>query len=219
MALPKSLVLELKKKFEVETFIETGTYYGNTAVWASSHFNTITIEYARTIYDRTVEKYRHITNINFLFGDSKVILKEIIPKLTQPAVIWLDGHWSAGETYGEGDECPVIGEIQSIVDSKYPHFIFIDDAHLFLSPPPKPHKIEEWPSIDMVISALISGKHTYYIIISDNVIVAVPDYAKAFVSSYYQENNPQWKEPMAQSKTRKFSSLLRTIASLGHKSA
>lgn len=42
---PTELVLELKKKYNIQCFIEAGTYYGVTALWAAQHFNQVkTIE-------------------------------------------------------------------------------------------------------------------------------------------------------------------------------
>jgi hypothetical protein len=71
-------------------------------------------------------------------------------------MFWLNGHWSGGQTYGENDECPLIEEIGEINMSTDTHFLFIDAARLFTSPPPLPHHIERWPSIDKVIEAVKS---------------------------------------------------------------
>ncbi len=192
----KELLLELKSRYELSDFIETGTYYGATAVWAASHFDTVTtIEYSRDIYEEAVAKHGNIQNINFIFGDSRSLLKTIVPKLSRPTLFWLDGHWSGGQTYGENDECPLIGEIYAINMSMHVHFLFIDDARLFTSSPPRPHRKEQWPMIDEVILALQSNQGGYYIVIFEDVIIAVPLYAKEAVSSYCQMSNTDaWQE-------------------------
>ena len=196
MGPPSELILQLRSEYDLKEFIETGTYYGNTAVWAASHFdNVTTIEYSRKIFEKAVARHSSIQNINFIFGDSRSALKTIVPKLTRPVIFWLDSHWSGGETYGKNDECPLIGEIQAIHMSKYAHFVFIDDARLFMSPPPRPHRIDQWPSIDEVIEVFKSGNHKYYIVVAEDVIIAVPEYAKDSVASYYQEiNTKAWEE-------------------------
>lgn len=193
---PTELILQLRDRYELKDFIETGTFYGDTAAWASSHFdNVITIEFSREIYDQTLARHGNIQNITFLFGDSRYVLKTIVPKLTHPAIFWLDSHWSGGETYGENDECSLIEELRMINLSKYTHFIFIDDARLFTSPPPRPHLIKQWPSIGEVIDALKSGKHKYYIVLFEDVVIAVPEYAKELVANHCQEvNTKAWKE-------------------------
>jgi len=196
MGPPTELILQLKERYKLMDFIETGTYHGSTCVWAASCFdNVTTVEYCRELYDATIARHGNIQNINFIFGDSRSVLRTIVPNLTRPAVFWLDSHWSGGETYGENDQCPLIGEIHLIQKSKYAHFIFIDDARLFMSPPPRPHRIEQWPSIDEVIEALKSSSHKYYIVIVEDVLVAVPEYAKDLVASYCQEiNTKAWEE-------------------------
>jgi len=196
MGPPTELILQLKERYGLVNFIETGTYHGSTAVWAASYFdNVITIEYSREIYEETVARYGKIKNINFIFGDSRSVLNTIVQKLDSPAIFWLDSHWSGGKTYGENDECPLIEEIHAIQKSPYAHFIFIDDARLFMSPPPPPHRIEQWPSIDEVIEALKSSSQKCYIVIVEDVLIAVPEYAKDFVASYCQEiNTKAWKE-------------------------
>jgi len=193
---PAGIVCKLKSLYNISTFVETGTYLGGTALWASKVFErVITIEASEEIYRQTRQKYEYIGNIKLLFGDSRKVLAEVVSVHPTPAVFWLDAHWSGGETYGEDDECPLIEEIHAINISEYDHFIFIDDARLFTSPPPRPHRIEHWPSIDQVIEAIKSGNQKYYIVLIEDVIIAVPEYAKESVASYCQEINTQaWEE-------------------------
>ena len=196
MGPPTELILNLKYKYGVKDFIETGTYHGDTAAWASSHFeNIITIEYSKHLYDETLAKYRGLQNIRFIFGDSRAQLKEIVREVSHPAIFWLDSHWSGSNTYGQNDECPLIEEILAIVTSKWAHFVFIDDARLFMSPPPRPHRIEQWPSIDEVIEAIKSGNHKYYIVLFEDVIIAVPEYVEQDVAAYCQDiSTKAWEE-------------------------
>ena len=189
-------MLQLGDRYELKDFVETGTYYGSTASWAAVHFHSvITIEYSREIYEETATELGKKRNISCIFGDSRLVLKNLVPRLNRPTVFWLDSHWSGGKTYGERDECPVIEEICAINTSQVAHFLFIDDARLFTSPPPQPHRVEHWPSIEEIIGAIVSGNHNYYIVIIGDVIVAVPGYAKESVASYCQRLNTRaWEE-------------------------
>lgn len=187
---PTVIISQLKEAYRVRTFVETGTYMGETANWASQEFeNVITIEHSESLYLRAVQKYASKTNIQFILGDTRDKLHEIVAKLDAASIFWLDAHWSGGETHGDMDECPLIQEIKVLNNSPHDHFIFVDDARLFESPPPHPHKIEQWPTIDNVIETLNSGKHRYYIVINEDVIVAVPLHAKQLVASHFQEIN------------------------------
>lgn len=179
MGPPENIILLLKEKCKISTFIETGTYKGSTAIWAAKNFNNvITIEYSKKLYDQVREKNKNYENINFLFGNSIEKLKEIVPKLDKSAIFWLDAHWSGGDTYGENTECPIIEELEIIVNGGIPHCIFIDDARLFLSPPPHPHDITYWPTISQILNVINSGNLDYYTIIFEDVIIAMPLQAK-----------------------------------------
>jgi hypothetical protein len=134
-------------------------------------------------------------------GNSKEQLAAIVPTLKEPCIFWLDAHWSGGITYGESEECPLLEELQIINDSECDHFILIDDARLFLCPPPNPHRIEQWPTIDAVTSLLNSGRSRYTVIVED-VIVSVPEGAKLLVAQYSQEVSTKAWEDHVRSLTR-----------------
>jgi hypothetical protein len=195
MGPPTELILQLKARYDLRVFIETGTYCGDTAAWAACHFDSVTtIEYSREIHQEAVGRHGKIQNINFILGDSRAVLKTIVPKLSNPAVFWLDSHWSGGQTYGANDECPLLEEIRTLHMQKCTHFLFIDDARLFTSPPPRPHRVDEWPSIDEVIEAVKSCNDDYYIVLIEDVIVAAPNYAMQLVAGYCQEiNTKAWQ--------------------------
>jgi hypothetical protein len=188
MGPPTDLVLRLKSEYGLKDFVETGTYYGKTAFWAASYFDrVITIEYSKKIYDEVISRPGKPKNIQFLFGDSTHLLKTIVPALPCPAFFWLDSHWCEGETHGQGDDCPLLQEISEIIISPQRHFIFIDDARLFMSPPPLPHQADQWPSISGVVDVLRKGTYQPYIVIFNDVIISVPDMAKPFLVRYCQE--------------------------------
>ncbi|MGL5080822.1 MAG: FkbM family methyltransferase [Microcoleaceae cyanobacterium] len=191
---PTKIVDIFKENYHLKNFIETGTYHGETAWWASQRFQrVITIERSEIIYKHVQAKYSHIENIEFLEGDTRSQLDRIVPSLNSPSLFWLDAHWSGGETYGEGDECPLLKEIEIINRSNCEHFIFIDDARFFTSPPVKPHKIEHWPDLTTVLNLLNSSASERYIVILDDVIIAVPHQAKQILAQYcQQENTKEW---------------------------
>ncbi|WP_374823645.1 hypothetical protein [Aerosakkonema sp. BLCC-F183] len=196
MGPPNDLVAQLGAEFRIINFVETGTAYGGTALWASQQFkNVFTVEYCQEIYEQTVKNFHHIENIEFRFGDSRTELTKIVTRLESASFFWLDAHWSGGITYGENDECPLLEEIDIINKSEFENFILIDDARLFTSPPMPPHRIEQWPDITAVLNALHSGRSDRYIIIIEDVIIAVPQSAKPTVSHYCQEVNAKaWVE-------------------------
>jgi hypothetical protein len=109
--LPANIIAELQTTYQIPNFVESGTFLGDTAYWASKIFErAFTIEFSEPIYRRATEKYGYVKNISFLYGHTRERLKEVVTQLSAPAIFWLDAHWSGGQTYGESDECPVLDE-------------------------------------------------------------------------------------------------------------
>jgi hypothetical protein len=181
---PTELILELQSHFGLDTFVETGTFRGDTALWASRHFSrVVTVEAAEHIYQAAQRRLGSVPNVELLHGDSRRVLPQVLPTITGAAVFWLDSHWSGGETFGAQDECPLLAEVRLLNASSPTHFLLIDDARMFLSPPPEPHREEHWPSIDRVLAGLQDGTDRYVVIFED-VIIAVPSRARAVVAEY-----------------------------------
>lgn len=184
---PYDLIIRIKNRGNISCFVESGTFRGETASWAASQFKHVyTIELSKSIYKETKKTLELLDNVNFTFGDSRIVLKKIVPNLKEPALFWLDGHWSGGETYGENDECPLLSELETINMAKIQHVLLIDDARLFLCPPPGDHKTNLWPTITEIIEK-ITRNHKYYIVVVEDVIVAVPLWTKDIVSSYSKQ--------------------------------
>jgi hypothetical protein len=180
---PHDLVIALQSAAHAVAFIETGTYEGATAAWAARYFErVITIEAAEELHRQAQARHAALRNVDFRLGDSRRHLPEILGQLRGPAIIWLDSHWSGGVTYGSDDECPLVDELGLIAAAPGEHVILIDDARLFLAPPPAPHSIDAWPTIGEVLAAL-PGTNRYTIVLQD-VIVSVPDSLQTVVQTY-----------------------------------
>ena len=79
---------------EYSVFVETGTYLGDTIFAMEPYFNTLyTIELKEQFYKSVKAKYNG-NKINFLLGDSAVVLTGVLPTIQTPTVFFLDGHWS-----------------------------------------------------------------------------------------------------------------------------
>ena len=187
---PAEIVVGLAELANATAFVETGTFRGATAQWASQHFPAVyTIERDQALYERHEATLRKLAGVTPFLGDSRVILPQVVAQLdARNAVYWLDGHWSGQGTAGEGDECPLLEEL-SCVAKRTRDIILIDDARLFLCSPPRPHRSEQWPGIADVVAALGTPGARPYIQIVDDVIFAVPDMEpiKGFLQSYAQD--------------------------------
>lgn len=187
---PKTLVEEFLNHFTVKYFVETGTYLGETAAWASQRFEKVfTIEKSFDLWNSNRKKFEHMGNIDFLFGDSREQLHEITAQLESTTMFWLDAHWSGGNTYGKNDECALLDELRAINEMQQDKFILVDDARLFMFPPPHPYSPVYWPNISDVLELL--DRSIYYTVIVDDVIVAIPVYAKQTMLELYQDYSTQ----------------------------
>ena len=206
MGPPADLIKKLTQTYQIDNFVETGTFYAETAIWASKYFRKVfTIEYSRDLYEKAINKFNRIDNVEFNWGDSRGELRNIVEKLNGSSVFWLDAHWSGGLTYGKNDQCPLIEEINILNCSKSENFIFIDDARLFTSPPQHPLRLDQWPNIVKVIDVLCSNNSERYIVIIEDVIISVPEFAKNIVAEYCQDINAKaWEEYGKQIKTSNF---------------
>ena len=187
------VVLDLIELGQYVNFVETGTYVGDTAEWASSHFeNVITIELSERYVEYAKKRLASLANVKILHGDSGELLREIVPSLKGPSIFWLDGHYSFGDTAGQNHECPLLDELRCLRALSGQDVILIDDAHMFLGTPPPPHNPGEWPTFGEALDALRAIDPSFYVNVFENVIVAAPGkLGEALVKRYRKEQcNP-----------------------------
>lgn len=126
-------------------FIETGTSLGATIFNIYSNFEQChTIELSEELFQKAVEKAKanNIKNINFIWGDSSIKLKELLEKdiFDSSAVFFLDSHFCGeGRDQGPEKDCergeidvPLLQELSTIDENyKFPCLIIIDDVSFF----------------------------------------------------------------------------------------
>ena len=120
-------------KFKPHIFIETGTYMGEMIDAVEGHFSKIiSIEFDPKLAGRAQEKYSSAPHVTILQGDSGKLLPELLAKINEPCLFWLDAHYSSGVTGHADSETPIMKEIRAILDHSCPeHVILIDDAREF----------------------------------------------------------------------------------------
>ena len=170
--IPESETLYLKNKLALTSAIEGGTYTGGTARFLAGHFDHVfTIEKSDVMFAKAEQNLSGISNVQLLKGDTRQHLRELADQCDN-CLFWLDSHWSGGDTYGRGDECPLIEELNILFSSRMQNFVvLIDDARLFLAPPPKPHDYTAWPGLREVVQVV---PEDYDLIVYDDVIFITP---------------------------------------------
>ncbi len=160
----QQIIKDYQFQFQLNTLVETGTYLGDMIEAQRTHFLQLySIELSAKLHKKAVERFNNFEHIKILQGDSGVVLNRVVPEFKEPALFWLDGHYSGGITALGTKECPVPEELQIIFESTLHHVILIDDARLF-------NGSNSYPTlkdIDLLIKTL--GKN-YSIRIEDDII-------------------------------------------------
>lgn len=158
----ESLILDtvLKdEKNDYDYFVETGTLHAQTVLNFENRFKELhTIEVMEDLYE-SAKKYYNGDKIKFHLGDSMKKLPEIINKLDNNAIFFLDGHWSCGHTSFGEKHVPLLEELESIMKFKHKNIIIIDDVRLFgyVSP-------VDWSNItiDKILNIVRNRLNKYY---------------------------------------------------------
>lgn len=123
------------KKYCLKVLVETGTYLGDMVDAMANRFDRIySIEVGRELFEKARERFRHLSHVEIIRGDSGEVLRNLVPKLDQPALFFLDGHYSGPGTAQGVEETPIYNELGSILNSgERRHVILIDDARMFFA--------------------------------------------------------------------------------------
>ena len=132
------------ERLGVEVFVETGTFMGQMVEAMKPHFRELySIELSEELHARAASLFARDPHVHLVRGDSADVLPDILARISEPCLFWLDGHFSGGITAQGSQDYPVLKELEHI--GRHPvkhHVILIDDARLFLGTPSAPAKEE-----------------------------------------------------------------------------
>src|SRR6478736_5632196 len=159
---------EFRKKFQPTILVETGTYLGDMVEAQRTQFKKIySIELSQKLFRRAKKRFKDHAHITILQGDSGVVLNKLIKEIDQPALFWLDGHYSGGITAEAEKECPVPEELETILKSSLSHIILVDDGRLF-------NGTQDYPTIEQIMEIIKSNNRQYLVEIKDDIIRLTP---------------------------------------------
>lgn len=112
-------------------YIETGTYLGEGIKSVLTNYETVhSIELSEKWYNYNVDQFKCNQNVKMHLGDSKKVLPELLHSIREPVTIYLDAHYSGGETAFGDEECPLLFELSLLKTREYDDIIIIDDCRL-----------------------------------------------------------------------------------------
>ncbi len=126
-------ILRYQRSRQFATFVETGTFTGEMVEAMRPHFRRlISIEMSPQIYEAAVHRFAGDPHIQLFLGDSAVVLPQVLQRIREPALFWLDGHFMGGSTARSHEDSPVRHELRALLAHPVRgHLILIDDARLF----------------------------------------------------------------------------------------
>lgn len=154
--------------------VETGTFLGDMLAAMRESFDSLTsIELSDELYARATKRFAGDPKITLLHGDSKELLEEIAASIDQPALFWLDAHYSGAwhedfeETAGGDRPSPIFAELEAVFSSPHEHVVFIDDARLF-------NGEEGWPELDEVCAFVHEREPHRTLVIAEDCVRIFP---------------------------------------------
>jgi hypothetical protein len=164
----RAIIRDCAAKHGLDVLVETGTFLGGTVQAMLPHFRKIySIELSEALYNRAVKRFSGSDKVVLLQGDSAARLPSVLRSLTEPALFWLDGHYSAGYTAKGSKETPVIEELEAILTSSLDHAILVDDARLF-------DGTHDYPTVDGVRDLIGRIRNDYSVSVADDIIRVLP---------------------------------------------
>ena len=138
MAILKDFFYDRITTPKTKQYIETGTYLGAGIQRVLDHYERIhSIELAEKYAFETAKKFLQRPEVTVYHGNSKEVLPVLLETIQEPVTIFLDGHYSGGET-AIGDElvdglssAPLLTEIEIIMARPYDDIVIIDDTRMF----------------------------------------------------------------------------------------
>lgn len=165
----RRIIKKIAKENSLHIFVETGTAGGETVDAMEPIVRKIfTIEVDDALFELAKNKYKDKKNITVMHGDSGELLPELLDKLHEPALFWLDGHYSGDGTSKGILNTPVIKELEAIFKHSIKnHVILIDDARCFTGN-------DDYPTLEE-LNVYIHGKNPELIVqVKKDIIFVLP---------------------------------------------
>jgi hypothetical protein len=167
--------------------VETGTFRGDTLAIAAKYFSERhSVEMSQELYRAASERFQGQPDLYLQLGNSPDFLREHREDFSARAVLfWLDAHWcSADDTAGSDSQSPLLDELQAIGSLHPSSVLLVDDARLYLSPPPEPHRLADWPDFHEVVLALLALSAKHRLMVYNDIVIFYPQALRPELSDY-----------------------------------
>lgn len=129
----RTILRRIGKEHDLRVLIETGTFRGDTVMALRRDFDRIvSVELSPELHAKAARRARHECNIELLLGDSADVIPGVLATLHEPALFWLDAHYSGTGTALGDRVSPIAAELDAVLGHPVRgHVVLIDDAREF----------------------------------------------------------------------------------------
>ncbi len=186
--LKQEFLERLKNAFKIETFVETGTYLGNTTDEASWVFPIVhSIELSHELASSAKARFASQEHVHIHEADSGNCLIDLTPTLQEPILFYLDGHYSGPGTAKGEENAPLLRELKAIaLAKKSESVILIDDIRLFQASKTaeaiQGTAMDNLPDLEDIVKALLKINPKYEICFLGDTLLAFPKNSGIVVS-------------------------------------
>lgn len=158
------------KMFGLHTLIETGTYTGAMVFAMQDDFARIyTVELDDKLFNAARKNLAKFAHVEPVHGDSGDVLPQIMARVNEPCLFWLDGHFSGEGTAKGRLHTPIMRELECILEHPITnHAVLIDDAHCFVGE-------DDYPTIEEIRELANSKRPDWHFEVKDNILRIHPD--------------------------------------------
>ena len=135
MSISPAFLRYMQEVFDLNNFVETGTFMGETSGIAAEIFKDVySVELGINYYTLARSRLKHLKNVHLYHGESPAFLQEILKNKNDRILFWLDAHCSGGSTAKSDKNTPILEELDAIRKNNIKNsVILIDDLRCFQS--------------------------------------------------------------------------------------
>jgi hypothetical protein len=126
------------------------------------------IELDNELYRQAQRRFARDRHVTIIMGDSGRLLPELLNRIEEPSLFWLDGHYCGEGTAWTVEQTPILSELQAVLSHRCAqHVMLIDDARLFIGE-------EGYPTLDAVREFVAASRPKTVVEVSDDIIRIFP---------------------------------------------
>lgn len=135
---------------ELNVAVESGTFKGAATRILSSIFRTVhTVELSEKLYKENRSWVKDFPNVYAIWGDSAEVIPELAASINQPALWFLDAHWTPFYPDASREQpFPLWAELEALSKREFADLILVDDVHAMgrsgWGPSPPEGVVENW---------------------------------------------------------------------------